>query len=69
MRAELDHGVSGAIDQGRLRAHIQAQSCPWCGRGGLRPLASHTIRAHGIYAHELRELAGLAPTRRCALRS
>jgi hypothetical protein len=54
-------GVDGFVDQARLRACIQAQRCPWCDRGGLRSLANHTVVAHGVYAHELRERAGLAP--------
>jgi predicted transcriptional regulator len=51
--------VDGLLDQVRLRECIQAQRCPWCGRAGLRSLANHTVTAHQIYAHELRELAGL----------
>ena len=42
-----------------MLASIAAQRCPWCGRQGLRSLANHTVRAHQIYAEELRELAGL----------
>ena len=53
--------VAGFVDQARLRKCIEAQRCPWCDRGGLRSLANHTVRAHGVYASELRELAGLAP--------
>jgi hypothetical protein len=53
--------VAGLVDQARLRACVQAQRCPWCDRGGLRSLANHTVLAHGVYADELRELAGLAP--------
>jgi hypothetical protein len=53
--------VGGFVDQDRLREGIQAQRCPWCDRGGLRSLANHTVLAHGVYADELRELAGLAP--------
>jgi hypothetical protein len=49
------------VEQARLRECIQAQRCPWCDRGGLRSLANHTVLAHGVYADELRELAGLAP--------
>jgi hypothetical protein len=56
MSAEV--GV-GFVDQVRLRECIEAQRCPWCGRAGLRSLANHTVTAHQIYAHELRELAGL----------
>ena len=43
-----------------LREHIGAQRCPWCGRDGLRSLSNHTVRAHQVYAAELRELAGLS---------
>jgi hypothetical protein len=53
--------VAGLVDQARLRECVQAQRCPWCDRGGLRSLANHTVLAHGVYAHELRTLAGLAP--------
>jgi hypothetical protein len=49
------------VDAAALRACIEAQRCPWCGRAGLRSLANHTVRAHQIYARELRELAGLPP--------
>jgi hypothetical protein len=51
--------VDTSVDQARLRACIEAQECPWCGRTGLRSLANHTVIAHQIYAHELRELARL----------
>jgi hypothetical protein len=53
--------VDGIVDQARLRGCIEAQRCPWCDRDGLRSLANHTVLAHGVYADELRELAGLAP--------
>ena len=42
-----------------LRSYIYAQQCWWCGRSGLRVLAQHTSKAHGIMAHDLREMAGL----------
>ena len=51
----------GSVDQALLRECIEAQRCPWCDRGGLRSLANHTVLVHGVYADELRELAGLAP--------
>jgi hypothetical protein len=54
-------GDAGLVDQARLRECVEAQRCPWCDREGLRSLANHTVLAHGVYAHELRELAGLAP--------
>jgi hypothetical protein len=51
---------AGLVDQARLRECIDAQPCPWCGRAGLRSLANHTVLAHGgVYADELRDLAGL----------
>jgi AraC-like DNA-binding protein len=53
--------AAGLFDRARLRECIQAQRCPWCDRGGLRSLANHTVLAHGVYADELRELAGLGP--------
>jgi hypothetical protein len=53
--------VERFVDQARLRECIEAQRCPWCDRDGLRSLANHTVRAHAVYAHVLRELAGLAP--------
>ncbi|MDP1846930.1 MAG: hypothetical protein Q8K79_03975 [Solirubrobacteraceae bacterium] len=51
--------ISTVVDRDELLASIAAQRCPWCGRQGLRSLANHTVRAHQIYADELRELAGL----------
>lgn len=49
------------VDPAEMRACIEVQRCPWCGRMGLRSLANHTVRAHQIYADELRDLAGLPP--------
>jgi hypothetical protein len=49
------------VDRAELLRCIEAQHCPWCGRSGLRSLSSHTVRAHAIYAADIRELAGLAP--------
>lgn len=54
--AELAAPVLGEAE---IRDCIAAQQCPWCGKQGLRSLANHTVRAHQIYAAELRELAGL----------
>lgn len=51
--------VERFVDQSTLRACIEAQRCPWCDREGLRSLANHTVRAHGIYAADVRELAEL----------
>lgn len=53
------HVIAGSVDQAELRECIAAQRCPWCDRQGLRSLASHTVRAHGVYADDLRHLAGL----------
>ena len=47
------------VDPKTLRTCIEEQRCPWCHRVGLRSLANHTVRAHGVYADELRQLAGL----------
>ena len=58
MRAEF---ADRFPDPPELRACIEAQRCPWCAREGLRSLANHTVKAHGVYAEELRELAGLPP--------
>ena len=52
--------VDWSVDQATLRECIEAQRCPWCDREGLRSLANHTVLVHEVYAHELRELAGLA---------
>ena len=49
-----------AIDPAEMRACIEAQRCPWCGRAGLRSLANHTVLVHGIYADELREIAQIS---------
>lgn len=42
-----------------MRKFIEAGTCPWCGAGPYKVLATHTGRAHGVDGHELRELAGL----------
>ena len=47
--AEPDPGAADSVEQ----------TCPVCGRGGFRSLANHTVKAHRIYAAELRELLGL----------
>ena len=51
--------IPAVVGRDELRASIAAQRCPLCGREVLRSLANHTVLAHQIYAHELRELAGL----------
>lgn len=57
---EGQHGQIVAPDPSALRAAIDAGTCPWCGRGPYKVLATHTNISHGISAAELRELAGLA---------
>ena len=42
-----------------VRAAIEAQTCPFCGKGPFIIVAGHTQRAHGIDRYELRDLAGL----------
>src|SRR5215207_2883905 len=56
-REPVDEAV---VDQAEMRACIEEQRCPWCNRRGLRSLANHTVLVHGVYAEELREMAGLA---------
>src|ERR687897_472839 len=58
--AMLGDLVDWSVDQAPLRECIETQRCPWCDREGLRSLANHTVLVHEVYAHELRELAGLA---------
>lgn len=53
------HGAVVAPSKEALRAAIESQTCPWCGRGPFKMLASHTNREHGIDRVELRDLAGL----------
>ncbi len=43
-----------------LLRSIEAQRCPWCGRGPFKMLPVHTNKAHGVDKWELRELAGLS---------
>jgi hypothetical protein len=66
-RAQLDYsGGGGVAVVGPLLVAGQAASVHRSAAlsvvrsGGLRSLANHTVLAHGVYAHELRELAGLA---------
>lgn len=42
-----------------VRAHIEQQLCPWCGRGPFQVVALHISQTHGIGKKELRDLAGL----------
>lgn len=45
-----------------IRAHIDAQTCPFCGAGPFKMLPVHTNKAHGVDKWELRDLAGLSVT-------
>lgn len=54
------HHNLGSPEQ--VRACIEAQECPVCGRGGWRSLAIHAHLAHGISADDLREAAHLPYT-------
>lgn len=53
------HGAVVAPSKEALRAAIESQTCPWCGRGPFKRLAGHTNKEHGIDRVELRDLAGL----------
>jgi predicted nucleic acid-binding Zn ribbon protein len=44
--------------QEEMRECIKDGYCWWCGRGGWKSLSLHT-RSHGIFAKDIRELAGL----------
>lgn len=55
-------GRVAAHSRKAVRLFIEAQLCPWCEEGPYKILASHTHRAHGISADELRELAGVTKT-------
>lgn len=47
-----------------LRQFISAGQCPWCEKKKhFINIAAHTFQAHGIYADELREMAGLNRSR------
>ncbi len=46
----------------QVQAGIEAQVCPWCGRGAFKVLAQHTRISHGVDRFGLRELAGLPVT-------
>lgn len=43
-----------------IRAHIAAQTCPWCGAGPFKMLPVHTAKRHGVDKWALRDLAGLS---------
>lgn len=53
------YGTMAAPSAASMRKFIQAQQCPWCGRGPWKVLATHTRSAHGVSAAELRDMAGL----------
>lgn len=59
MTRRVTDGSLTGWPEAELRQCVEAQRCPWCDRQGLRSLASHTVRAHGVCADELRQLAGL----------
>lgn len=42
-----------------LRAAIESQICPWCGRGPFKALAGHVTKNHGVGRNELRDMAGI----------
>jgi hypothetical protein len=42
-----------------VRAAVEAQLCPFCGKGPFTVVALHTNHAHGIDRRQLRDLAGL----------
>lgn len=44
----------------KIRAAIDAGTCPWCGRGPFAMLPVHTNKTHGVDKWELRELAELS---------
>lgn len=42
-----------------IRAAIEAQTCPFCGKGPYKVVAGHTKRVHDIDRRQLRDMAGL----------
>jgi hypothetical protein len=54
---QADRVVS--YDPVAVRTAIEAQTCPFCGRGPYKVLAVHTNKIHGVDRRDLRELAGL----------
>lgn len=54
---QADRVVS--YDTQAVRAAIEAQTCPFCGRGPFKVIAVHTNKMHGVDKWELRNLAGL----------
>lgn len=67
LRADHLSGKTGAgqadrvvsYDANAVKAAILAQTCPFCGAGPFKQVASHTWRSHGVDRVELRSLAGL----------
>lgn len=55
-----DMDPQGLLTESVMRRHIEVCSCPYCGAGPFKSLASHTNRAHGIDRFELRRLAGMS---------
>lgn len=51
--------MTGEPTREQVRAGIEAQTCPWCGKGPLKVLAIHVAKAHGVDRFELRKAAGL----------
>lgn len=45
-----------------MRAYVAEQTCPFCDKGPFKSLASHTYRAHGVLADDLRFAAGMTTT-------
>jgi hypothetical protein len=55
---KADTDPQGLLTIDAVRRHIIAQTCPYCGAGPFKSLASHTNKAHGIDRKELRERGG-----------
>jgi hypothetical protein len=47
-----------AEDLERYRRMVPLGICPLCEKRGLKMVAAHTVRAHGLDSHQLRELLG-----------
>ncbi|GAP53824.1 hypothetical protein AHiyo6_03890 [Arthrobacter sp. Hiyo6] len=61
--SDTSAGMYGAViapSKEALLSAIAAQTCPWCGRGPFKVLASHTNKEHGVDRLELRRLADLS---------
>lgn len=55
----MDGLGDGGPDRNAILRGIEAQLCPWCGKGPFAMLAVHTNKIHDIDKWMLRELAGL----------